>query len=139
MPRSPSSPSFATTASGIQPSASHCPACGSSSAWAKSRAVSRIIRCSSVRKSVCARASIVLFRVFFDLVDLLLRLLVEVGFHSLGGLQRLHLRAVGPLLGAFGRFAALGGRVRAGRLRLAAGGGEQRRCPEGRGPTGALR
>src|SRR5438046_9103075 len=107
MPKKPSSPMRATTASGIQPSSSHAPACGESSARANSRAVSRIMRCSSVRKSVCARVSMVLFGVFFDLVDRFLRLAVDVGLDALGGLERLHLVAERTLLRALGGRRAL--------------------------------
>src|SRR5437764_14393148 len=91
MPRKPSSPSFATTASGIQPSSSHFAAWGASSARAKSRAVSRIMRCSSVRKSPRARGASTLLRVFLDAVDVLRSLLVDVGFQRLRLVERLDL------------------------------------------------
>src|SRR5436190_6340225 len=125
MPRSPSSPSLATTASGIQPSSSHCPACGLSSACEKSRAMSRTIRCSSVRKSLWARVS-KLLGVLLDPVDRFLGFLVDVVAQRLGFLERLHLRAVWPLLRALERLALLGGCVHLGLLGFAAPRGERR-------------
>src|SRR5690349_22649048 len=120
MPSNPSSPILAIAASGIQPSFSHCAAFGASSAREKSRAVSRTMRCSSVRKSLCARVSIALLRVFLDFVDGLLRLLVEVFLHALGVFERLHLRAHRALLGPLGRLGALGSRIDLGSFGLGA-------------------
>src|SRR3982751_186100 len=132
MPSRPRSPSFLTTASGIQPSSSHWPACGASSACENSRAMSRTIRCSSVRKSVCARVSNLL-RVLLDPVDRLRRFLVDVLLELLGGLEGLHLRAVRALLRALERLALLGGGVHLGLLRFAATGDEARRDGERHG------
>src|SRR5512143_2064113 len=98
MPRSPRLPIFAITASGIQPSSSHFAAWGASSAREKSRAMSRTMRCSSVRASWCARVSMASLRVFFDPVDRLLRLLVQVFLHVLGVFERLHLPTEGAFL-----------------------------------------
>src|SRR5258706_15091948 len=137
MPRNPSSPSFATTASGIQPSSSHWPAWGESSARANSRAGARIIRCSSVRKSVFARVSMVLFGVFFDLADRFLRLAVDVGLDALGGFERLHLVAEGAFLRALGGRLPFRGLVHLGLLRVPARDGERHRGGEGHGERDA--
>src|SRR5258706_9410443 len=125
MPSRPSSPSFVTTASGIQPSSSQRPACGLSSACENSRAMSRTIRCSSVRKSVCARVS-KLLRVLLDIVDLLGRLLVYVCLERLRLIERLDLRAVRPFPRAIHCLALLGGGVHRGLLRLATARDERR-------------
>src|SRR6478736_7724580 len=132
MPSSPNSPSFATTASGIQPSSSHWPACGFSSACENSRAMSRTIRCSSVRKSVCARVS-KLLRVLLDIVDLLGRLLVDVRLERLRLVERLDLRAVRPFPRAIHGLALLGGGVHLGLLLLATAREERGRERDGEG------
>src|SRR5258708_26504231 len=135
MPRNPSSPSWATTESGIQPSASHWPAWGASSERANSRAVSRIMRCSSLRKSLRARVSMVLLRVFFVAVDRVLRFPVHVGPERLGLVERLHLGAERVVPRTLERRGALGFGVDLGGLLLAARRGEQcRRAEEKREP-----
>src|SRR5260221_441838 len=119
MPSRPSSPICATTASGIHLSFSHCAACGANSFFAKSRAISRIMRWSSVKKSWLAFMSMVtlsgcfapfwivsagrkgdraayecrppLFAAVFDFFARVFGLLVDGGLYALGLVERLHL------------------------------------------------
>src|SRR5438067_12252269 len=143
MPKSPSAPMRAMTASGIQLSSSQAPAWGASSARAKSRAVSRIMRCSSVRKSLCARVSIRrrLLGLLVDFLDVRLDLRVDVGAEPLGGLERLHLRAERAFGGALRRLGALGRGIDLRCLGLAAARRECRDAHRGahapRGPAHA--
>src|SRR3981189_1155347 len=122
MPRNPSSPSLATTVSGLQPSWSHWPA-----VRASSRAMSRIIRCSSVRKSVWARASMALLGVLLGGIDVGARGCLHVGFELLRLGEGLHLRAENVLFRALERLGLLGGRVHLRSRGLAAGGQQRRR------------
>src|SRR5690606_35103668 len=97
---------------------------GASSACAKSRAVSRIMRCSPVRKSSRALVSMGRgsLRSLLGFLDGFLGLPVEVRLQPLGLLEGLHLRAERAFLGAFERLLAFGRGVDLRRLGLAAAG-----------------